>query len=93
MFFRGSRYTDVAEHEILDERGRVLRYKRTRFVPETPADLGYQVQQGDRLDLVAHRAFRDSERFWRIADANRALWPPDLVAEPGRTILIPPTEG
>jgi hypothetical protein len=93
MFFKGSRYETVAEHDIVDERGRVLRYKRARFVPERPADLGYQVQQGDRLDLVAHRAYRDPERFWRIADANRALWPPDVVAEPGRTILIPPAEG
>jgi hypothetical protein len=93
MFFEGSRYATVSDLEITDDRGRVLRYKGIRFVPETSADLGYLVQQGDRLDLVAHRAFRDPERFWRIADANRALWPPDLVAEPGRTILIPPPEG
>jgi nucleoid-associated protein YgaU len=93
VFFKGSRYTAVAEHEITDERGRVLRYKGIRFMPDSPADLGYVIQQGDRLDLVAHRAYRDPERFWRIADANRALWPPDLVAEPGATILIPPADG
>ena len=93
MFFKGSRYTTVAEHEMTDEHGRVLRYKGIRFVPDSPADLGYVIQQGDRLDLVAHRAYRDPERFWRIADANRALWPPDLVAEPGATVLIPPADG
>jgi hypothetical protein len=93
MFFKGSRYEHVSEHEITDATGRVHRYKQTRFVPPTLADLGYVVQQGDRIDRVAHLAFRDPELFWRIADANRALYPPDLVAEAGRTILIPPAQG
>ena len=46
----------------------------------------------ERLDHIAQRFYRDPERFWRIADANRAMWPDDLVAEPGRTIRIPTSE-
>jgi hypothetical protein len=32
-------------------------------------------------------------RFWRICDANGAMWSPDLTSEPGRTIVIPPSKG
>ena len=93
MFFKGSRYEKVAEHRIADERGRVVRYKKVRFIPETPAERAFLVKQGDRLDQIAHRVYRDPERFWRICDANLALWPDDLVAEAGRTISIPSSEG
>ena len=44
---------------------------------------------------VAHIAVfrRDPERFWRICDANQAMWPDELTAEAGRMLLIPPPEG
>jgi hypothetical protein len=92
-FFKGSRYEHVGEVELLDGEGRLVRCKRTRFIPDTPARLAHLVADHDRIDLLAHRYFRDSERFWRICDANRALWPPDLLAETGRTISIPGSEG
>ncbi len=93
MFFKGSRYADVGEDQIADSNGREIRYKTIRFIPETRAQMGHIVSQGERLDHIAHRYFRDPERFWRICDANRALWPDDLVAEAGRKILIPASEG
>jgi hypothetical protein len=93
MFFKGSRYTTVAEAEIPGSTGRTIRYKKIRCIPETPVQTGHVVQQGERLDHIAYRYYRDSERFWRICDANRAMWPDDLVAESGRTIAIPPAEG
>ncbi len=93
MFFKGSRYADVGEDQITDSQGREIRYKTIRFIPETRAQMGHSVSQGERLDHIAHRYYRDPDRFWRICDANRALWPDDLIAEAGRTILIPPSEG
>jgi hypothetical protein len=93
MFFKGSRYADVGEHQVVDGKGREIRYKKVRFIPETRAQMGHSVNQGERLDHIAHRYFRDPERFWRICDGNRAMWPDDLVAEAGRTILVPPSEG
>jgi hypothetical protein len=93
MFFKGNRYANVGQHEITDSRGRVIRYKKIRFIPETRAQMAHVVSQGERLDHIAHHYFRDPERFWRICDANRAMWPDDMVAEAGRTILIPPSEG
>jgi hypothetical protein len=93
VFFKGSRYERVAEAGIPDEQGRVVRYKRVRFITETDARMGHVLNQGERLDVIAHRYYRDPERFWRICDANRSMWPDELVAEAGKVILIPPPEG
>ena len=89
MFFRGSRYEAVPEAEIVTPAGRTVRYKRVRFIPETRGILPYTVAQGDRLDLIAYRAFHDPEQFWRICDAELAMRPDDLLATPGRLLLIP----
>ena len=92
MFFKGSRYEGVETDKYIDRNGRVIPYTKARFIPETKAQLGHLVNQDERLDHIAHRYYRDPERFWRICDANRTLWPDDLTARPGRTILIPPSE-
>ena len=92
MFFQGSRYARVGELEITDRKGRTIRYKNVRFIPVVEARLGHTVTQSERLDHIAQRFYNDPERFWRICDANLALWPDDLIAEPGETILIPPAE-
>jgi hypothetical protein len=93
MFFKGSRYQNVGTDSIVTERGVTVRFKKVRFIPDTPARLGVVVQQGERLDNIAERVYDDPERFWRICDANGALWPADLTAEAGVTILVPPAEG
>ena len=92
-FFKGSRYERVGELELLDAHGRTVRCKRTRFIPDTPGRFLHLVAEHERIDHIAHRYFRDSERFWRVCDANVAFWPPDLLAEPGRPIQIPGGEG
>lgn len=92
MFFKGSRYENVDEHIITDASGREIRYKKIRFIPPTSARVRRVIQQGDRPDLIAHRYYQDSLRFWRLCDANWVMWPPDLVSEIGTAILIPPTE-
>jgi hypothetical protein len=92
MFFKGSRYQLVATETLTDAGGRPIRYKGQRLVPPTPARAVHEVLEGERLDHIAHAWYRDAERFWRICDANHALWPDDLVAQPGRTILVPPSE-
>jgi hypothetical protein len=93
MFFRGSRYADVSEHQITDSRGKIIRYKKIRIIPKTEARMAHLVRQEDRLDLIAFRYFKNPERFWRICDANLAMWPEDLVEEAGKRIKIPPSEG
>ncbi|MGH7516510.1 MAG: hypothetical protein ACREOC_03435 [Gemmatimonadales bacterium] len=93
MFFKGSRYESVATGSISDGQGRLVLFKKVRFIPDTPAQLALVVAQGERLDQIAHRIYQDPELFWLICDANRALWPGDLVAEAGRVIRVPPSEG
>jgi hypothetical protein len=88
-FFKGSRYEDVRDLELLREDGRVVRFKGTRFISTPPGRLTHLVSAEDRIDVLAHRYFNDSERWWRICDANSAFSPEDLLAEPGRTIRIP----
>jgi hypothetical protein len=92
MFFRGSRYETVKDAELVLEGGRVIRYKRVRFIPDTHGSLPHLVQQGERLDLVAYQFYKDPEQFWRICDANDALRPRELVSRSGRRLLVPVPE-
>jgi hypothetical protein len=91
MFYRGSRYEKVPELTMTDASGRVITYKATRFIPPTPADQGHEVTSDERLDHIAWRHYRDAQRYWRICDANYALWPDDLLIE-GAVLGIPPAE-
>lgn len=93
MFFKGSRYTSVPDLTMKGPDGRDIKYKKTRFIPATSAQAGHVVHQGERLDHIAQRYYRDPERYWRIADANQVLWPDELTVQAGRVILIPPSEG
>jgi hypothetical protein len=88
MFQRGSRYEKVPDAILETASGRKIAYKRRRLIPETPGSLPYQVQTDDRLDLIAHKAFRDPEQFWRLCDANPVFEPAELL-QPGRVIRIP----
>lgn len=92
MFFKGSRYAEVKESTITDSKGRVIRYKRIRFIPETEGLTTHAVKQDERLDHVAYEHYHDPERFWRVCDANDAMWPDDLMATTGRKLSIPSSE-
>ncbi len=92
MFFKGSRYEKVDTSQIKDARGRPVNYKKIRFIPATGGVIGYSIHQGDRLDQIANLSFRDPQRFWRICDANGAMWPDDELIV-GDTLEIPPSEG
>jgi hypothetical protein len=92
MFFKGSRYEKVGTDSVTDAQGRTILFKKVRFIVDTPAQAALVVGQGERLDRIAQRVYQDPELFWLICDANRARWPDDLVAEPGRVIRIPPSE-
>lgn len=93
MFFKGSRYEKVPTAVHTDAAsGRVIRYKTVRFIAPVTATTTHRVAAGERLDLLAHKFYRDSERFWRICDANLATRPEESI-EPGVVIGIPPSEG
>ena len=91
MIFTGSRYEALARSPRLvrSADGRQHAALDIRFIPPTPAAYRHLVAGDDRLDLLAHRFYGDPERFWRIADANDAMDPEDLL-EVGSELLIPP---
>lgn len=91
MFTRGSRYADVEDAKITVGT-EVIHYKRIRFIPETKAYVKHTVKDGERLDHIAFQYYQDSERFWRICDANRAVWPDDLTDGIGASLWVPPLE-
>lgn len=91
MIDRASRYFSIptAEHVMPD--GTSVTYVRRRFLPQPspgPHDRGAVVREGDRLDTIAARLLGDPLQFWRIADANNAMNPFDLI-EPGAVLTIP----
>jgi hypothetical protein len=47
------------------------------------------VSEGDRLDILAERRYRDATRYWHIGDANTELEANELVRSAGRTIQVP----
>lgn len=93
MFFKGSRYERVPTKDHVADDGRVIRYKALRITPDTPGLTKHVVDEGERLDHVAYAAYRSSERFWRICDANLAIDPGHLTSDPGRVLKIPESEG
>jgi hypothetical protein len=91
MFEQTSRYHDLETATLTTAEGRTIAYKRRRFLPHgegMPLLVEVTVNQGDRLDLIAARALGDPELFWRICDANNAMTPLDLTAEPGRRLRV-----
>jgi hypothetical protein len=91
MFEHTSRYFKIETATYTGADGRTFAYVRRRFLPQgdaMPLLVELTVSQGDRLDLIAARTLGDPEQFWRICDANNAIDPQDLTAQPGRKLRI-----
>lgn len=92
MFDPTSRYYNLETATYSAPDGRVIAYKRRRFLPRgenMPPLVEVTVTQGDRLDLITARTLGDPEQFWRVGDANNAMDPSDLTAELGKTLSVP----
>jgi len=78
--------------KVLDADGdRPVIYVKRRLVPH-PEELAtiaeHVVLDGERPDHIAATALGDPELFWRLCDANRAIFPAELVAEIGRRLRV-----
>lgn len=93
MFTRGSRYESIADSEWAMPDGRIIRYKRIRFLPTPAGQSRYTVIDGDRPDVAAWRIAQDPESFWRLCDANVVSRPADLTATAGTQFVIPDPTG
>lgn len=92
MFDPGSRYYGLPTATWVRSDGTEISYVRRRILPQA-GQLATLVEvtltDGDRLDLIAARTVGASEHFWRICDAENAMNPVDLEAEPGRRLRVP----
>jgi hypothetical protein len=91
-----SRYHAIETVTYQTPDGRTVAYVKRRFLP--PADrftvlAEHTVKEGERLDNIAAQYLGDPEQAWRLCDANEAMHPADLVAEPGKTLNITLPEG
>jgi hypothetical protein len=86
-----SRYFGVPRAVRTLADGRVVSYLRRRVVPPPAAGgSGTEriVRSYERLDTIAAETWGNSRLWWRIADANRAVDPDDLL-EQGRALVLP----
>jgi hypothetical protein len=90
-----SRYARTATRTLVLADGREIVYLERRFIPgeerfETIRE--HLVEDGDRLDNLAAAYLGDPEQFWRLADANGAMNPRELLV-PGSRLRITLPEG
>jgi hypothetical protein len=95
-FAPDSRYHGLPTAQATLPDGRQVVFVTRRFLPPPThfARLAtVRVIDGERLDTIAAAHLGASGAWWRVADANGAMLPQALVAEPGRPLAITLPEG
>ena len=96
LFSATSRYFGIDTETLTTRDGLMIVYLQRRFVPSPERFQLLQehtVIQGERLDNIAAKYLGDPELFWRIADANGAMRPEELVQTVGAKLRITLPEG
>jgi hypothetical protein len=96
LFTATSRYYGIDTETLTTADGTSIIYLQRRFLPSAERFQllqEHRVTQAERLDNIAAKYLGDPELFWRIADANRAMRPEDLVKTVGRILRITLPEG
>jgi len=84
-----SRYAE-AEVTSVDIDGETVHYYKRRFLPAAEDHAithEREIGSTDRIDSIAAAEHGDAELWWRVADANGAIRPNDLL-EPGQRLRI-----
>jgi hypothetical protein len=96
LFTATSRYYGIGTNTLTPADATVVVYVKRRFLPSPDRFQLIQehaVVQGERLDNIAAAFLGDPELFWRMADANGAMKPEELVQKVGRRLRITLPEG
>jgi nucleoid-associated protein YgaU len=96
LFTSTSRYYGMDTETLTTADGTIIIYLKRRFLPSVDSFQLLQehtVTQGERLDNIAAKFLGDPELFWRIADANGAMRPEDLVQTVGTILKITLPQG
>jgi hypothetical protein len=89
---KGSRYEETEGFAFEKGKERVFNGIRPRKIKTAAGVLEYTIVEGARLDLLALHFYNNSQRWWRILDANpQIIFGADLMLREyvGETILIP----
>lgn len=92
MIIKGSRYENAKAFAGKDGDGQGFDGIRPRKITSAAGVLEYTIKEGDRLDLLSLNFYNNTQRWWRILDANPQFdFGADLMLEQyvGETILIP----
>lgn len=91
MIFPGSRYQSTGMIKITRPDGSTLQTLKLPL-PGLALIRGYHRRlDGQRLDLIANAFIKDATTFWRLCDANNAVIPDALAAQPliGIPLILP----
>jgi hypothetical protein len=86
-----SRYANLPTVVYRHPSGEEYELRELREIPERDSVFAATPVQGERLDTLSARYYRDPLLFWRIADASDHLDPFDIVI-PGEPVSIPPNK-
>ena len=89
MFFKDSRYAKVSEYFAKDSYGNKNIVKKIPIIPPTTNAIkrSYVIKQGDRLDILAYQYYGNPTKFWLISNANKEMYPDDILRK-GKRIII-----
>ena len=96
LFTPTSRYYGIDTETLSTNDGTMIVYLKRRFLPSPDRFQLLQehtVTQAERLDNIAAKFLGDPELFWRLADANGAMRPEELVQTVGRKLKITLPQG
>ena len=96
LFTATSRYYGIDTETLIASDGTMIVYLKRRFLPSPDRFQLLQehtVTQAERLDNIAAKFLGDPELFWRLADANGAMRPEELVQTVGRKLRITLPQG
>ena len=92
MLAKDSRYAGLPDVVEQDPRSpeRTVAAKDLRLLPQVSGEFQHTLVEGERLDHLAAKYYRDPRRWWRICDANpEFLLPLELVGGgPLRTLRV-----
>lgn len=78
MFLPSSRYANVAQCQVTLPDGSTVAAVKLRALPAITGEEA-SMTRDDRLDVIASQEYGDGTMFWHIADANTALYAPNLL--------------
>ncbi len=90
MSSRRSRHAELPTYTVEPTctPGEAVELYQPRIAEPPATDQVHTVRAAERLDQLADRYLGDPHLFWRVADANTADAPDDLL-DPGRVLDIP----